>query len=443
MKQFLYKIILGIFVMQLFAEANGQLPQIFNSLEDLWNWADKNNIQIITAVAQSRITENEVMQSWGNLMPSLSLNGGFTDNIRIQPTLVPADLFGGPKGVYREEQFGRTYLFNTGLLAQLNLVNLQDWFAIRAARYNDEIARLNILKTKREAYEKIADSYYSYLLQHELVTLSLANLHSCDSILQVSQYKFQQGQISEISMNTAYINREKAEKNMEASSENARISLSSLKLLLGLGMKDSLAVNEDYGPLKMFVENGEFPADPSTEISAFQLSLSQNNLNAARASFAPTISAIYQWNGIKASDAFLTFANASNLPQEFWGLRLTFPIFTGFTRAFQVQKTRIELENQQKIYNSVKDQSDINDQTLRLEFHKASNALIKATEILNLYKKNDLHAARKLNEGLISLDERLRVYADYVANQNEFMQDLSEYFFQYYRIQIRKKNIQP
>lgn len=443
MNHFLHRIIIGFLLMLMIVRANGQLPQVFNSLEDLWLCADKNNIQILTAEAQSGIAEKEVMQSWGNLMPTLSLNGGFTDNIKIQPTLVPADLFGGPKGVYREEQFGRTYLFNSGLMAQLNLINLQDWFAIKAARYNGEIARMDILKTKREVYEKIADTYYSYLLQHELVKLSLENLHTCDSILLVSKNKFEQGQISEISMNTAKINREKAEKNREASSENIRISLSNLKLLLGLGLKDSLAVNEEYGKLNILAEYGEFPTDPATEISAFQLSLSQNSLNAARASFAPTISAIYQWNGIKATDAFLTFANASNLPQEFWGLRLSFPIFTGFTRAFQVQKTRIEFENQQKIYNNTRNQSDINDQNLLREFNKASNSLIKATEILDLYKKNDLHAARKLNEGLISLDERLRVYADYVANQNEYVQDLSEYFFQYYRVQIRKKIIQP
>ncbi len=441
MRQLQLFIVVSLFLILISFQAHSQVPLVFNSLEDLWTWADKNNIQIATAEAQSRIKEKEVMQSWGTLMPSLALTGSFTDYIKIQPTLVPADLFGGPQGVYKEEQFGRKYLFGSALTAQLNLVSLQDWFAIKAARYNNEIASLNILKTKREIYEKIANIYSSYLLHHELLRLSLENLNTCDSILQISQNKFEQGQVSEISMNTAKINKEKAEKNLESSSENTRISLSSLKLLLGLGLKDSLAVSKDLGQVKMLVEYGEFPKDPVTEISLIQLSLSQNDLKAARASFAPTLSAIYQWNGLKASDAFLSFANASNLPQVFWGLRLSFPVFTGFTRLYQVQKSQISLENQKNNYNSVRNESAISDQNLIWEFQKAQNTILKAIEILELYKKNDLHAERKLSEGLISLDERLRVYSDYVSNQNDYVQDLSEYFFQYCRLQIRKKNI--
>ena len=86
-------------------------------------------------------------------------------------------------------------------------------------------------------------------------------------------------------------------------------------------------------------------------------------------------------------------------------------------------------------------QSAITDQNIWLSYNTAKTAFEKSKNILALYQNNDVHAERRMNEGIISLDDRLKFYSDLIANQNEYLQSMSDYFIQQYRLQIRQTNL--
>lgn len=64
----------------------------FASLEAVWQYADQHAAQIKIARAGKVSSGISVQQSMATLMPTVQANGGFTDNVNIQPTLVPASL---------------------------------------------------------------------------------------------------------------------------------------------------------------------------------------------------------------------------------------------------------------------------------------------------------------------------------------------------------------
>lgn len=417
-----------------------QTPVTFHSLEAMWAYADENNLQIASARTNEHIAQKSVQQAYGNLLPDITANGSFTDNVQIQPTLLPASLFGGEPGTYIEEQFGRRYVYNANITAQLNVLNMQNWFNIKSAKYQSEIANLNVSKARQTLYEQIANAYYSHLLANEITEITRLNVIIADTILQSAQQKFKEGFISEMALNTAHIHRKEADTNFQIAQQNQGLSLNQLKILLHLSAQDSLVIAD---PLKISLQTTthptSFPLHPDVRLALAQMQLSQNNVQAAKAAYIPTLSAVYQWNMQVAGDEFLNFSGSNTLPQQFWGLRLTMPIFSGFDRHLQIEKSKLDYLQQEKFYESAQNQATAEDNTRWLEYQNAYQTWQQAEEILDLYRKNDAHAARQLSEGLISLDERMETFADYVANQNDYFQRLSELLIQQYRIQIRQK----
>ena len=113
-----------------------QAQHTFSSLKEVWTYAEAHNVQVGSSYAQMQIAAGSVRQAQNNFLPGVSLNGGLTDNVSIQPTLVPAELFGGEPGTFVEETFGKRYNYNAGVNAQLDLINTTNWFTLRGARSN-------------------------------------------------------------------------------------------------------------------------------------------------------------------------------------------------------------------------------------------------------------------------------------------------------------------
>lgn len=409
----------------------------FASLENVWQYADQHAVQIRLARAGKITSGISVQQSYGALLPTVQANGGFTDNVNIQPTLIPASLFNpaAPSNSYSEASFGKRYLYNGSLSVQWNLLNLQDWFSIKAARLNDEIEALNIIKTKRTVYEQLASAWYSCQLLVEAEKLFRENLSSANSIYEIATQKLREGVINTLTINTAAINRERAAKNLEEALNNKAVQLNNLKLMLGI--TDTITIGDQMKAL-LIIDTALTGADPETAIAQKKMLLAEQQLKIAKSSFAPTLSAIYQYNTQIAADDFLKFNNSNTLPQQLWGLRLSVPIFSGNLKKNQLKKAENDFASSNVVYQQVKKESRIENENLKLSMQQSQLSLQRTEKMLALYKNNDEHAHQRLEEGIISLDERLKYYTDMNQGEQEYLQQLSDLFIQQYRIKIRQ-----
>ncbi len=410
------------------------------SLQDVWGYADTHNIQLQAANAGKETATIAVKQAKGAVLPSVSVNGVFTDNIKIQPTLIPANLFNpaAPAGTYTEATFGRRYIYNGSMNVQFDLINTKDWFSIKAAKLNNEMASLRLATQKQLLYEQLANAYYTYVLLNEAEKLFAENANAADKSYQAANNKFKEGLISEITLNTALINKEKAKKALAATVENKSLQLYTLQSILNT--TDSIVITEELQDVHPIVANNNFAIDPNVRLADIQLQAFKNEWKSSKAAFAPTLSAVYQYNTQVAADEFLKFSNSNTMPQQYWGLRLSIPVFSGNSRKYEVQKAKIDYNLKQKEAESTRLQADITNHTVLLAYNSSVTTYIQSKKILFLYQSNDTHAERRLNEGIISLDERLKVYADLISNQNEYLQSLSDYLIQQYRLQIRQTN---
>lgn len=432
---------LNVLVLIIVCVSQLKAQKIFTSLDDVWSYADKNNIQLRAAKASEEAASYNIKQAYGKMLPVVSANGTFTDNSIIQSTLIPASLFNptAPADTYSEATFGRKYAYNASLTAQLNILNTQDWFNIETAKLRNEIEYLNTVKTKTALYEQLATVYYTFILLTEAEKLSMQNVQIATAVYNLAINKFEEGLASELTVNTARISKEKAKINLDVAVENKVVQLNRLKLMLGIA--DSVILLEKFESRINRAETETFTKDPDEQIANMQLILSKTQLKSLKFALAPTLTAVYQYSTQVAADDFLVFSNSNTLPQQYWGLRLSVPIFSGNLKRYEIQKAQVDYSLKEQQYESARLQSSINNQNILISYNSSFKVFQKSKDILHLYQSNDAHAERKMNEGVISLDERLKYFSDLVASQNEYLQSMSDYFIQEYRLKIRQTNL--
>lgn len=412
----------------------------FQSLEELWKYAEEHNIQIRTTHAQKETGSAAVRQARNNFLPSVNLNSAFTDNITIQPTLVPAELFGGEPGTFVEEKFGKRYNYNAGLSAQFDLVNANTWFAVKGARLEESVSDLNWKLNRQNIYKATSSAYFTYYLMRECEKLADESFKTAEVMLTHARNLYQQGQISQVTLNTTTIHVKSASLSLLESRQSQQNALVQLKQWMDMSVRDSLILTDNWP-----VSSSEgltalsSSADINVKLSQMQMLSASSSWQASKAAYAPTLTAVYAFNTQITGDEFLNFNHTNNLPQQYWGLRLTMPLLAHGTRAFQMEKQRLEYETATKRYESAARQAAVNDDNLVDNYHSAKEKLGVSNEILELYHNNDVHAARQLEAGQISLDERLRVYQDYLNYKNEYLRNLSDFYMRYAELKVRQQ----
>lgn len=413
--------------------------QTFGSLLSLWEYADKHSVQIISARAQKDIANAGVHQAQRNFLPSVNINGGFTDNVSIQPTLVPGELFGGQPGTFVEEQFGKRYNYNAGLSGQLDLLNTSNWFTLKGARLTESVSDLNWKLNRQNVYKATADAYFTYYLMMEREKLAEKSLKTAEAILMHATENYHQGQISQVTLNTTAIHVKNASLSLLVSRQSQQNALMQLKQWLDMSMTDSLILTDNLVvPLSEEASVLISSADVNVSLAQVQMLAAHNSWQASRAAYVPTLSALYVFNTQITGDEFLNFNDANNLPQQYWGLRLTLPLLAHGTRTYQMDKQRLEYETATKRYESASRQAALNDNNLLDNFYTAREKFRVSDEILELYHANDVHATRQFEAGQMSLDERLRIYQDYLDYKNEYLRNLSDFYMRYAELKVRQ-----
>jgi outer membrane protein TolC len=413
--------------------------QLFRSLDDVLKYVDEHNIEIETASVDHQLSSASVRQAHGALVPSLSVTGAFTDNITIQPTLVPAEMFGGETGTFQEIEFGKRFIYNAGISLQLDVVNVPSWLQVRVSKYMESASAIREKKSRADVHHRVAEAYYTYLLMVEVEMLARENFDVVKETWQHAENRFYQGMIGEIAFNSSSIQVKLAENTLLVAVENRRYSLGQMKRLLGLAASDSVNFLEELAPVGLVAApDQEVNQMLDVQLARAELLTAKQTLSQARSAFMPTLSAVYtfgsQWNG----DVMFDFTGINSLPQQYWGLRFSLPLLSHGNRRFQMEKAKMELRLQELKYESIEKTSALDNEDLRYGLIQMRASLMASNEILLLYEKNDRHAADKLKSGQISEDERLKAFQDLVNYKMEYVKNLVAFHIKASQLRIRQ-----
>jgi outer membrane protein TolC len=130
---------------------------------------------------------------------------------------------------------------------------------------------------------------------------------------------------------------------------------------------------------------------------------------------------------------------ANNLPQQFWGLKLSIPVFNGLFAREKVTQAQIQLHQQQRVLDSQARVAREEDENLLIQLRQSTEDLKQQEAVLRLQSSSDRHTNDRYESAIIGLDERLDKFRDLLLVQNRYMQSLSNYYVSYYQRYLRIK----
>lgn len=429
-----------IFLLLAFIVTERATAQVeLRSLQDVLKYADNHAFTIKSSQVQQQANEAKKLQSQSFLYPTITVASGYTDNLTLQPTLVPAQLFNptAADGEFKEMTFGKQHVYNAGVQAQWDIVNFQKIFATKTANDNIRVGQLNTQKVKYDTYNQVASTYYSILLTLESINIYSENSSATKVILDNAHEKYKKGIISEEDLNRVSIQHIQNEKKIE----NARYNLKQLynQLQSQLGTTEEIIVSGNIE--SQIIDNPTITnTNPEVLWQESQVKVSESKLKQTKAINLPSLSFAYQYNNAWATNNFMDFSNANKLPSQYFGIKLSATLFDGFSKRGKVKEAKAELQIQQMQLENTQLLKLKEDETLQLQYVQSLNSLNKAKEMLDLQKANDLHSGNRYESGVISLDQRMDRYEDLLEVQYHYIQDLVDYSIAQYRIYIRQMN---
>lgn len=411
----------------------------FESLQEVFDYANAHAFHIQASELEERADEARKQQAQSYLYPTVKTVSGYTDNITLQPTLVPAQLFdpSAPQDDVREMTFGKQHVYSLGVQMQWDILDFQKMFASETAQKTVLAGKANTEKIKYDTYNQIAATYYSILLMQKSIVIYAENVETTSLLLENMKEKYEQGIISEENLNRITIRHIQNEKNLDY----AKNQLEQLykQFQSQLGTTEKLSVGGDLES-RIISDTKITTVNPEIMWMEAQLKVYESKVKQSKALRLPTLSFQYQYSKHWASNDFMSFSNANKLPAQYLGVKMSVPIFTGMSAQGKMKEAKTELHIHQLQIENTRLLKVKEDETLQLQYTQSKNSLEKAKEILRLQEINDKHTSNQYEKGIIGVDVRMDKYEDLLSAQYTYLQGLADYSIVQYKIYIRQIN---
>lgn len=413
----------------------------FSSLQEVLTYADQHAMAIQQARIGEQISITGKKEAKAGLYPSFNTTLGYNDNITLQPTLVPAQMFNpaAPEDTFEEFTFGTKYQYTIGSQVQWDILNFQKLFALKTADKDIQKSKANIEVNRFNTYNTIASTYYSILLTQESMRIYEENLEVSSSILSLAKEKYQEGVISEVEINQAEIKHLQNKRNLDAAKGNLQQFYLQLQSQLNTDQALQILDEPDSFTLEYMTIQSRHP---EVLLQELEVQKYESLLKQKKSMLYPSLSLVYQNNRTWATNGFMDFSSANTLPQQYFGVQVNLLGSNRWTTKQKIKQSEWELQMQRMQLENTKLVKQKEDELLQLELQRASQQLTDNQYILTLQEKNDVHAENKYEGGLIGLDERLTKYDDLLAAQDMYLQSLASFSIAQYKTYIRQINFQ-
>ena len=134
----------------------------FNNLPEVLKYADSNDIAIQSGRIGQQIANLEKKEAKAGMLPYANVSLGYNDNIKLQPQLIPSQIFDpqAPEGSFEELTFGTRYNYSWGTQAQWDILNFQKLFAAQTAAVAERNSSVALEVTRYNIYNLIVNGFW-------------------------------------------------------------------------------------------------------------------------------------------------------------------------------------------------------------------------------------------------------------------------------------------
>lgn len=346
--------------------------------------AHDNNPTIKIAELEIQRVDYSKKEALGNLLPSLSASGQYTNNIMKSVMFMPesfSQMMGGQK--YMEIGYKNSY---TGSIsAGLPLVNFSLWEQIKSKQCEIDLILEQARASKIDMTKQVKDAYFAVLLAKNSLKVLERSINNAKETLKSTEAGFEQGVVSEYDLIRAKVQVNNLNPSYIAAKNGLELAVLQLKMILSLPQEQEIVFLEnleDFSERIVSVTDAESERAVNNNSELRQLDLNimslQHNLKMVNSQHLPSLSAFGQY-------AYQTQAEDFRFSEYNWvgsaavGLQLSIPIFNGRTVVNKAKQLKISLQELQLQKQYASDGID-------LQIQSAINNMKAAQEQLSVNK---------------------------------------------------------
>ena len=368
---------------------------------------------------QQETANEQARQALGTYLPQVSATGNFTDNLKLQSTLLPAG-FAGPDP--KRISLGSKYQTTASAQLTQTIYDKAALLGLKAAAPNQKLADLSMRQTKEEIIYNIASNYYQVFIVKQQIALLKDNLDRTEKVLNVLRLQRDNGVIQAIDVTNTEVTYNNTRSQLALSESNLALALNRLKYQMGLtqdqevNVSDSLLLRQTP---QADISQFNAPGLVSYQKAATNLELQKLQLQRIKAGYQPTLNFTASYGtmalGNQFADGFRSFTGFGSV-----GLRLNVPIFDGFQRDAQYKQQRLTILTQEE-------QLRMNVAAFGLQFNNAQTKIQKASTSIQNDERTVKQAQEVYNVVTLQYKQGTKSLTDLINADNSYSQSQSNY----------------
>ncbi|UZT99060.1 TolC family protein [Chryseobacterium fluminis] len=406
-----------------------QAQQSFD-LKDCIQYGLENHKSVVIKNNETGIAEAERKEVRAGYLPSISLNAGIDDNLQVQEQILPAGLFGDTDV---RVAFTKQYTTTATVQLEQKLYDQSLLISLKAGKYNIRRAGKNAVLNEEEVIFNIASSYYQTLVYRQQLSFLNDNREIYTEQQRIAQLQVDKGVLAEVELYKIKVTYSNNQSQIRLCEKNITNSINGLKNAMGFPISEELSVENE--PISYSLDgvnpNEGIPFEVKNrtdyQIAEIDSQLEELEYKKIRAGYLPILSVYGKYGGTGFGDqlgqSFSTISDFSSI-----GVKLSMPVFDGFSRRSQMQQAKL------KHINSL-ETLKLDESTFRMEYENAKVKLEQALTSIEAESKNLELARQVLNisnlqytKGIIDMNEWLTSQTSLKESQNNYLNSIVDQY---------------
>lgn len=311
--------------------------------------AHDNNPTIKIAELEIQRVDYSKKEAMGNLLPSLSASGQYTNSIMKSVMFMPESfsaMMGGQK--YMEIGYKNSY---TGTVsAALPLVNFSLWEQIKSKQNEIDLILEKARASKIDMTKQVKDAYFAVLLAKNSLKVLERSINNAKETLKTTETSFEQGVVSEYDLIRAKVQVSNLNPTYISAKNGLELAILQLKMILSLPQDQEIVFLENLEDfsgriISVTAAESERAANNNSDIRQLDLNIAslQHSLRMVNSQHLPSLSAFGQYTYQTQAEDF-KFADYNWVGSAAVGLQLSIPIFNGRTVVNKAKQLKISLQ---------------------------------------------------------------------------------------------------
>jgi outer membrane protein len=316
------------------------------TLEECIQYAIRHQTDIRQAQLNEQIVDRTIKSRLADWYPQLDFNYSIQHYLQL-PVLILPD-FTNPNGPRREVRTGVQNSSTGAFSLNQTLFNRDVLLANRTARDVLMQASQITSSTKIDVTVQVSKAFYDLLLTRQQQDVLTAQIDRLSRNLKDALNQFRSGIVDKTDYKRATISLNNAQAQLRQAREQAVAREAVLKNLMGYPVDEKLTITYDSTQLEnaALLDTTQLVSYQNRieyQLLQTQRSLLRSEIDYARWSLLPTVSAFLNYNLVYQNQEFSQLYSRS-FPNSLFGLTLSYPIYQGGKRRQNIRIAELQLE---------------------------------------------------------------------------------------------------